>query len=134
MFDFLTQYSDWGVLILRVGLAIVFFVHGLPKIKDVGKFAGFLQQLKVPAAGLMAWVTALWETVGAVLLALGLATPLIALGFVVVMWVAIQSVKIGMAKADFAGGWEFEFALLIGALALVFLGGGALSLDAFLGL
>lgn len=134
MFDFITQYSDWGLLILRLGVAYVFWAHGLPKIKDVGKFAGFLQQLKVPAAGLMGWVVSLWETLGAVLLALGIFTPLVALGFVVVMLVAIRGVKIGMAKADFVGGWELEFILLVAALALVFTGAGALSLDAFFGI
>jgi uncharacterized membrane protein YphA (DoxX/SURF4 family) len=44
-----------------------------------------------------------------------------------------------MAKAPFAStqqvqGWEFEFALMGAALALVFTGAGRLSIDALLGL
>jgi uncharacterized membrane protein YphA (DoxX/SURF4 family) len=54
------------------------------------------------------------------------------------MFMAIRLARIGMAKSPFAGGgaigWEFEFALLVGAAALIFVGAGAYSLDAMIGL
>ncbi len=126
---------DWGLLILRLGLAIVFFAHGLPKIKNVGQVAGFFKQAGIPLAGLSAWIVTLLEIVGPVLAVIGLGTRFVALGWAISMVVAIVVVKIRMAKASFAGqgGWEFEFILGAAALTLVFTGAGALSLDAGLG-
>jgi putative oxidoreductase len=128
-----------GELILRLTIALVFWPHGWQKLKGPAGFAGFLKQLGVPAPVLAAWVVALLESVGALLLVLGLATRIVALGLAVDMLVAIVSVKIGMAKSPFAStqqvqGWEFEFALMGSALALVFMGAGRLSIDALLGL
>lgn len=124
---------DWGLLLLRVGVAIVFLVHGLPKIKDVSQVAGFFKQANIPLAGVMAWFVALLETVGPALLVLGLGTRVIGLALAFTMAVATKTVKIDMAKAKFSGGWEFEFILGVAALALAFTGAGALSLDAGLG-
>lgn len=126
---------DLGLLILRIGIAIVFFAHGLPKIKDVGQLAGFFKQAGIPLPSLGAWVVALWETLGAVLLLAGLGTRWVALGYAFSMLVAIVYVKFRMAKAKFTGqgGWELEFSLLVAALALVFTGAGAYALDPSMG-
>lgn len=135
--------SDWGLLVLRLGLAAVFMVHGWAKLNPKGPiggpagFIGFLKQLGVPLPAFFGWVVILLETAGAVLLILGLGTRLLAAGLVVDMIVAITRVKRGMAKAGFTdpkGGWEFEFALLAQALALVFTGAGGLALDPIAGL
>ncbi|MDR5684417.1 MAG: DoxX family protein [Armatimonadota bacterium] len=136
--DIFSAVSDWGLLILRVALGVIFIVHGWPKlnpnspIKGIAGFAGFLQQLGVPAPRLFAWVVALLEAVGGVLLILGPLTRLISVGLAIDMLVAIILVKRGMAKAPFAdpkgAGWEFEFALLAASLALVFTGPGAIAL------
>lgn len=126
---------DWGLLLLRIGLAIVFFAHGLPKIKNVGQVAGFFKQARIPLAGLSAWIVTLLETVGPVLAVIGLGTRFVALGWAISMLVATVVVKIRMAKVGFAaqGGWELEFILGVAALALVFTGAGVLSLDPGLG-
>jgi putative oxidoreductase len=136
-------YSGIGPLVLRIGLALVFLAHGWPKINPnspmhgVAGLTGFLKQLRVPLPGLFAWVVALLETVGSVLFILGLGTRILAVGFVIDMVVATWLVRIGMTKSPFAGGegigWEYEFILGVGALALLFLGAGAYSLDAVLG-
>jgi putative oxidoreductase len=133
---FFAPYGDVGLLILRIGLAIVFWAHGWPKLnpksesKGVAGMAGFLKQIKIPAPVFFAWVVALLETVGMVLLVLGIGTRVIAVMLVINMIVAIVSVKIGLAKAKFSGqgGWELEFILAVAALALVFTGAGALAL------
>jgi putative oxidoreductase len=126
-----------GELILRLALAITFFAHGRSKLKDPAAFAGFLRQLRVPAPVFSAWLVALLETVGAVLLGLGAATRLLALGLVVDMLVALTTVRIGHApftSGARGGGWELEFLLLAAALALVFTGAGPFALDRYLGL
>lgn len=61
-----------------------------------------------------------------------------ALGFAIDMLVAIQLVKRNMAKSHFmepnGTGWEFEFAILVAALALVLTGAGSIALDRIVGL
>jgi putative oxidoreductase len=130
--------GDWGLLILRLALGAIFIVHGWPKInpnspmKGLTGFGGFLKSQGVPLPSLLALVVALLETVGAVLLILGIFTRIIALGLAIDMLVAIRLVKFGMQKAGFMdpqkGGWEFEFALMAAALALFFTGPGAIAL------
>lgn len=129
-------WADIGPLVLRLGLALIFFVHGWPKIKGIANVAGFFKQMNIPMPGLMAWVVAILETAGAVLLAVGLGTRVLAILFAFNMLVAIYKAKIGMMKSGFSGqnGWEFEFALVVGSLALLFTGAGAYALDATLGL
>jgi putative oxidoreductase len=137
-------YADLGPLILRIGLALVFIAHGWPKLnpnspmKGVTGFSAGLKQMGVPLPTFFAWVVALLETVGSVLLILGLGTRILAVGFAIDMVVATYLARIRMMKSPFAGGggigWEFEFVLMAGALALLFTGAGSISLDASLGL
>jgi len=134
---------DWGLLILRVGLGIIFPFHAWLKLNPGGPakgpagFIGFLKQLRIPLPGLLGWIVILLESVGALLLIAGLGTRIVAFGLAIDMLVAIVLVKRGMAKARFmdpsGSGWEFEFALLVAALALVFTGPGSLALDTILG-
>jgi putative oxidoreductase len=128
----LAPYGDWGLLLLRAGLAIVFFAHGWPKLKGPAAFTGFIKQIKFPAPVIFAWIVILLETVGAILLLAGFGTRELGILLAINMLVAIRSVKIGMAKSGFTGspGWEFEFILLVASLALTLTGAGAISLDA----
>lgn len=137
-------FSDWGLLILRLALGIVMIAHGWPKLNPNGPMkgpagvAGFFKQLGVPLPLFFAWVVSLLETVGAVLLILGLGTRILAVGFVIDMTVAIVAARIGMMKSPFSGGqgigWEFEFALAGIALGLLFIGAGSIALDPIVGL
>lgn len=136
-------FSDWGLLILRLAMGIIFLAHGWPKLPGgpMGGptgFGGFLKQMGVPLPAFFAWVVVLLETVGAVLLILGLGTRLLAVLFAVDMLVAILVAKRGFMKVGFmaqqATGWEFDFILLAGALALLFTGAGSLALDPVVGL
>lgn len=142
--DIFAPYSDWGLLILRVGIGVLMLFHGWPKLNPNGPMkgpaglGGFLKQMGVPLPTFFAWVVALMETVGAILLIIGLGTRILAVGFVIDMLVAIRLVKMNMAHKKFSEqdgtGWEFEFILAIASLALIFTGAGTLALDAVLGL
>lgn len=139
-----SPYSDWGLLILRLAIAIVFIAHGWPKLNPNGPmkgpagFAGGLKQMGLPLPSFFAWIVALLETAGAVLLILGLGTRILAAALVINMLVAIFRAlrPMGAKFTDMASGprWELEFLLAAGALALVFTGAGSIALDPFLGL
>jgi putative oxidoreductase len=136
--------SDLGPLALRLGIAVVLFVHGWFKVNPNGPVkgpAGFgagLKQMRFPLAGLLAWVVVLLETVGAVLFALGLGTRVLAALLAIEMLVIILYVKGRVMKTGFMAqqttGWELDFVILTGALALLFTGAGAIALDPILGL
>lgn len=68
-------YAGGGELILRLALGIVFLAHGLPKLENPAELTGLLRKLGMPGARLLAWLVAVLETAGAVLLILGVATP-----------------------------------------------------------
>jgi putative oxidoreductase len=137
-------YSDLGLLILRSGLAIVLLAHGWLKINPKGPVkgpAGFgagLKKMGFPFSGLFAWIVVLLETVGAGLLVLGLGTRVIALLLAIMFIVIILYVKRRLMKTSFMGqqttaGWELDFAMLVGALALLFTGAGGFALDSVVG-
>ncbi len=135
--------SDWGLLILRVALGAIFIVHGWPKLNPNGPmkgpagFGGYLKQMGVPLPLFFAWLVALLETVGAVLLILGLGTRILAAGFAVDMLMAILLAR-RPAGARFSSmqaiGWEYEFSLMAQALALFFTGAGRIAFDRIFGL
>jgi putative oxidoreductase len=139
-----SQYSDWGLLILRLAVGIIFLVHGWPKLnpnspmKGPAGFGGSLKQMGVPLPIFFGWLVALLETVGAILLILGLGTRILAVLFVINMLVAIFVVKMRVMKVGFtaqqATGWEFDFILGATALALLFTGAGSIALDPLIGL
>ncbi len=141
--DLFSPVSAVGPLILRLALGIIFLVHGRFKLQPTARqgvvqVAGWLKQIGVPLPLLAAWSVVLLETVGALLLILGLGTRILGILFAAEMLVVIVTVKRGAMKMPFMAqqgtGWELDFAVLAGALSLVFTGAGALALDRALGL
>jgi putative oxidoreductase len=133
--------SAWPLLIVRVFLGVIFFAHGAQKV--FGLFGGpglkgtigyFRSSLGVPPA--LAVLAALVECFGGLAVFVGLLTRLAALGLVVVMLVAVAKVHwrngffLNMSLQPGKGhGFEFNFALIGMALALLVGGGGAKSID-----
>jgi len=114
--------SDVALLILRLALGAVFLVHGLPK-----RGLWSAQPSAQMPAGMLTRLRILSIAEGA-----GGLTQLAALGLVIVMLGAITFL-ITKAHRKFkeanAPGWEFEFLLLVIALALAIRGGGKYALD-----
>lgn len=115
---------DWGPIFLRLGLGTVFMAHGWAKLGTPGGFN--IANWGWPYPVFWAWVVVLVETFGGLLIVVGLLTRVAALLIAAVMAVAIIEIK---GVQGFIGGFEFEFSLLMIALALVFTGGGRLSVD-----
>jgi putative oxidoreductase len=138
----LGTYPSWSRLVVRLALGVVFFAHGAQKA--LGWFGGsglratmqtFEQHLKIPPAATA--LAAFLECVGGLALIVGLLARPFALGLIVVMLVAVA--KVHWANGFFlssrpgqGNGWEFNFALIAMALAVVIGGAGALSIDGLL--
>jgi putative oxidoreductase len=120
--------GDWGRLVLRVMLGLIFAVHGAQKVFVFGLdgTAGFMAKIGVPLPMVAAIVVMAVELVGGLALILGLGTRVAAALIAIDMVVAMLLVSL---KRSFIGGYEFELMLLAAAASLALLGGGALSLD-----
>ncbi len=131
MFPQFLNYGLYGPLLLRVGLAAVFIVHGYPKLfGGLESTAQFFESIGIKPGKFWALVVGLVELVGGILLLVGLFVQLVAMLLVINMIVAIWKVKFKVGFSSPAGGgWEFDFVLLIMALTLLLLGGGAYSID-----
>ena len=121
--------SDVALLILRLALGAVFLVHGLPKRglwsaqPSAQMPAGMLTRLRILSIA---------EPAGALGVIFGFLTQLAALGLVVVMLGAITFLRTKAHrkfKEENAPGWEFEFMLMMVALALAITGAGKFALD-----
>ena len=125
----LHQFSDIALLILRLALATIFLLHGLPKR---GLWSA-QPSAQLPASMLRNLrILSIAEPAGALGLIFGFLTQLAGLGLVIVMLGAITFLRTKVHrkfKEENAPGWEFEFMLLVVALALAILGAGKFALD-----
>jgi len=125
---------DGALLLGRLVLGVIFLAHGYQKFFEIGveNVAGFLQGVGIPAPLLFAWVVSLVEFFGGIAMILGIFTRWAALGFAVVMLVAIFTVKLPVgliAPPGKGAGYELDLALLGLALMLLLTGPGPLSLE-----
>ncbi|WP_084955306.1 DoxX family protein [Thermoactinospora rubra] len=127
----LDQARSIALLLARVALGVIFFVHGWMKFTTMG-IAGttaFFEQAGVPLAGLAAPAVAVLEVAGGIALILGAALPVVGVLLALDMAGAIVFVHLGNGFLADKGGYEFVLALAAGSLAVAFSGGGALAAD-----
>jgi len=128
----------YGLLLLRAVVGLAMAGHGTQKL--FGWFGGpgrkgtaeMFGSLGFPAAASLALLAGLAET-GGVLFALGLVTPLAALGIAIVMLNAIGAVHWPKGFWNTDGGYEFPLVMLTAAVAVVAMGPGRFSLDRAIG-
>jgi putative oxidoreductase len=126
-----------ALLLLRLILAATMGAHGLIKVfgflggPGLGSFSQALQGFGFTRGiTLLAWVTGLTEVGSAVLLVVGLFTPLAAAGMLGIQLSLIWAKSGGGFFEGKGGGFEFELTLGVIALALLLAGPGRLALDA----
>lgn len=121
--------NDIALLLLRSGLGAVFLVHGTAKRKlwtvqpSAQMPAGFLRTLRLFSIA---------EPAGGLAVLVGFLTQPAALGLALVMLGALRFLIVKAHRpftTETAAGWEFEFMLLVVALALALMGGGRFALD-----
>ncbi len=136
---FYDAVSGLGYPLIRFITGLILMPHGAGKLFGwfggrgiEGTAAGFAKMGLEPALPL-ATLVGVTEFFGGLLVAIGLLTRPAAIGIVAIMAVAITEVH--LKNGFFWGDRGFEYPLLWGivALAIVFRGGGALSVDRKIG-
>jgi len=113
----LLGYPDVAPLLLRLAIGIVFLVHSRGKLKNIHSFMGFI---------------GVCELLGGAALVLGFLTQWAALGIAIIMVGAAYKKHFEWKVPFFTlekMGWEYDFVLFAGCLALMFMGPGAWSVD-----
>lgn len=121
---------DYGIALLRIFVGIVFLAHGYLKLFQFGIAGtqGFFKQIGAPLPEITSVLIMLLETVGAILLILGILTPIVAACFIIDMLGAIYLTKLGGGFLA-PKGPELELLLLVACVTLILTGPGALSLQ-----
>lgn len=132
--------ADFAVLILRLVIGLMVAGHGAQKLfgwfsgPGLKGFSGGMKRMGLRPPMFWATLAALGEFGGGLLLALGLLTPLGALGVMGAMFVAIVKVHWPKGFWNGKGGIEFPLALWTPAFAIGLAGPADFSLDHLLGL
>jgi len=132
---------DLGLLLLRLALAAILYMHAMQKLRGWFSGAGLEKQAQVfhnmghrPGRQMVILASAC-ELTGSALIALGLITPLGAA--ILAGTMAVAGGTLTLAKGTFwnlLGGGEYPLALAGVAVVLGFTGPGAWSVDSALGL
>ena len=131
LFSQLGNYRNFGLFALRVGLGIMMFLHGLPKLtggipkwESLGQNMGHLHIHFFPV--FWGFMSAITETIGGMFCVLGLWFRLVSLLMVFNFIVAVATL-FAMGKGIVESSEAIE--LLFVFFGLVFLGAGAYSID-----
>lgn len=115
MLTSLLQYSDLGMFLLRLAVAVIFIYHGVSKFKMRNWMLGV--GIVESIAALMV-LSGLWLQLGALVLAV---IMLGAIYFKVSKWKIPFSIQTNT-------GWEFDFILLFASIAILLTGGGSIGI------
>jgi putative oxidoreductase len=126
---------ETALLALRLIVGLTFVAHAAPKLFKVSGGGGIqgtadaFDQIGLRPSKLHAWLAALAELGGGLLIALGLVTPLAAAALIAVMTAAVVAVHLrnGFFNAD--NGYEYNLVLAVAVFAVAGIGPGEWSLD-----
>jgi len=122
------QNKDIALLLLRIGVGLIFIVAGWGKLTGIENVQGFFGNIGIPLPGLMAWVVAIVEFIGGIMVLAGAYIRIPAILLAVIMVVAIITTKIGEPFADY----RVDLLLLLMSAALALVGSGRYSVDSLL--
>ncbi len=117
------ENKDIALLLLRIGVGVIFIVAGWGKLTGIEGVQGFFGNLGIPLPALMAWVVALVEFVGGIMVLAGAYIRIPAILLAIVMVVAIITTKIGQ---EFTA-YRLDMMLLLVNAALALMGAGKYS-------
>lgn len=129
-----------GLLILRLVVGLTLAGHGAQKLfgwwggPGMNGWTQTVAKLRIRPAQPWAWIAALAEFGGGLMLALGLLSPIGSLAIAGSMLVAIATVHLTRGFWVSKGGYEFNLVLVAAVAALALTGPGAYALDHVLGI
>ena len=133
LFKFFGKYREFGLLILRVGLGVIFMIHGLPKLgagpklwHSLGDAMGNLGMHLFPT--FWGFMAAIAEGVGGLLLILGAFYRPTALLLTFTMSIATLHLALGAKTPPFSA-YSYPLTMAFVFLGLAFIGPGRLSID-----
>lgn len=121
----LADAAEWGFLALRIVIAVIFIVHGWPKIPGGKQMAEMMSGKPNPGMAAMLNVQGVVEIAAGILVGVGLITQIAVIPLAIIMIGAIILKMTQMNTGFFAQeatGWEFDL-LILAALVLLFLAG-----------
>jgi putative oxidoreductase len=90
----IAQQRPRPIVIVRVAVSLLLGIHGFTRAVSGGVegFGGFLGSLGLPAPLAIAWAITVFEMVGSILLALGVAARWLPIGFICILGAGIATV------------------------------------------
>lgn len=119
---------DLALLLIRIGVGLIFIYAGWNKLTGIEGTTNYFDGLGVPVAGVMAWVVAIVEFVGGIMVLTGFRIELPAILLAVVMVFAIILTKIGIDNMFRA--MRLDLLLLLCNVALMLTGAGKYAIGA----
>lgn len=124
--------ADLGLLLIRIMLAVVFIYHGQGKLfGGLDGFAGYLGSMNVPMPEVAAFLAALSEFGGGLLLLAGVCFRIALWPLVFTMLVAAFTAHAGKFGIQ-DGGMEYALSLAVITAGMALVGPGQLSLERFI--
>jgi putative oxidoreductase len=126
---------ELALLVLRLVIGLTFVAHAALKLFSVRGGGGIqgtadaFDQIGLRPSKFHAWLAALSELGGGVLIALGLVTPVAAAALIAVMTAAVVTVHVRYGFFATNNGYEYNLVLATAAFALAGTGPGDWSLD-----
>mgnify|MGYP001607227807 FL=1 len=119
-------YKDLALLLLRLVIAGIFLAHGWPKLKNLKTTMANFNIMGFKPGWLWGTYVALLETVGALMLILGVGTQIVAL--LLAGQMAVAAIWQKRQGKGLIGGYELDLLLVAASLALATSGGGMFAL------
>lgn len=130
--DWLLNLKDLPLLFFRLILAFGFYQPAMSKWNNIENVAEWFASLSIPMPTFNAYLAAITEMTGVVLLTLGLGTRLISIPLIFMMIVAIVTVHLGNGFEAGNNGFEIPFYYILMLFTLFVNGAGKISLDSLL--
>jgi len=128
----LTKGKDIPLLAIRLVLAYGFYEPAMKKLNNIDGIIKWFESMELPMPALNAYMATATESIGVLLLVLGLGVRIISFPLIITMLVAIKTVHFANGFAAGGNGYEIPFYYIIMLFTLIIYGGGNISVDYFL--
>ncbi len=115
--------KDAGLLFLRIAIGVPFIIHGLAKFMNIAGTSGFFSSLGL--SKFFVYLVSGGELVAGIMIVLGLWSYI---GGYIVSIIMLGAYAMVKHKMPFMGGYELDFVLFFGGLAIAMLGSGKYSI------